>query len=350
MSWDIDASLKRALIKQGWIWGDRYYRKGNPFVWVDGPLALGPNDYSGIIDLKEIYAMYYEEYPTRKEFKYDNYEKDFALIQQTYQKIFDFYFPFLDSNDEINKLHVKCNSLASIQDYCVFKHNAKKLFSEDKVHHLDFGSGMGGAATYSLKLLNSKFTGIEAHKWSYNVQRYFYRALVEDKGKYLDLINAETMELSYDELKKLINSDRFLIKQIPSWYFPDIKKESQDLITATTCLNEINDAGIIWFLVNSNKVLKKDGYIYIRDSAKLKPDRHIVNYDEVLVKEMGYELVKWYDLVNRKDIFSIPRIYQKKKSVDLDFDEFFNHILGREAITSHGGRYNQNLKKNNLIS
>ena len=154
------------------------------------------------------------------------------------------------------------------------------------------------------------------------------------------------LDLRIGECRMIVaESEKFRIKQIPSWFFPDIKKDSQNLITATTCLNEINDAAIIWFLVNSNKVLKQDGYIYIRDSAKLKPDRHIVNYDEVLVKEMGYELVKWYDLVNRKDIFAIPRIYQKKKNIDLDFDEFFNHILGREAITSHGGRYNQNLKK-----
>ena len=125
----------------------------------------------------------------------------------------------------------------------MFKNNAKSLFSLDKINHLDFGPGLGGAATYSLNLLNANFTGIEAHKWSYNIQRYFYRALVQDKGKYLDLLNAEAMELSYEELKKLINSEKFCIKQIPSWFFSDIKKDSQNLITATTCLNEINDAG-----------------------------------------------------------------------------------------------------------
>lgn len=345
MSWDIETSLKRALVRQSWLFGDRWCRKGNPFQWVDGPLTSGKHDFSGIIDLKTWYASIYEEYPTKDEFKYENYEKDFLIIQKIYQKIFDFYFPFLESNDKKNKLYIKCNTLNSIQDYCVFKKNAKSLFSSKKINHLDFGSGMGSAATYSTSLLNANFTGIEAVYHTYNIQRYFYRALINDEEKYLDLVNAEVMGLSYDKLKKYINSNKFIIKQIPSWYFSEIKNESQDLVTASRCLNEINHSGIIWFLVNFNRVLKKDGYVYFRDSAKLKPGRHNINYDEILVKEMGYELVKWYDLVNRKDIYAIPRIYQKKKNIDLNFDEFFDYIIGREAVTSTGGKYVYNLKK-----
>jgi len=331
MTSDIDASLKRALVRQRWVFGDRWYRKGNPFQWVDIHQTAVKHDFNGIVALKTWYAAYYEEYPTKDQFKYENYEKDFLIIQKIYQKIFDFYFPFLDSNEEKNKLYIKCQALNSIQDYCVFKKNAESLFSSKKINHLDFGNGLGSAATYSTRLLNANFTGIEADPGTYNVQRYFYRALINDQEKYLDLINAEAMELSYDKLKEYINSNKFIIKQIPSWYFPEIKNESQDLVTASRCLNEMNHSGIIWFLVNFNRVLKKDGYVYFRDSAKSKKHTHNINYDEILVKEMGYELVKWYDLVNRKDIYAIPRIYQKKKNIDLNYDEFFDYIVGRES-------------------
>ena len=51
MAWDLDASLKRALVRQNWIFGDRYFRIGNPFIWVDGPLALSSFDFCGVVDL-----------------------------------------------------------------------------------------------------------------------------------------------------------------------------------------------------------------------------------------------------------------------------------------------------------
>ena len=40
MTWDLEASLKKALVTQGWVWGDKYFRTGNPFIWVDGTLQL----------------------------------------------------------------------------------------------------------------------------------------------------------------------------------------------------------------------------------------------------------------------------------------------------------------------
>ena len=89
--------MNRVLVRQSWLFGDRMERKGNPFEWVDGPLTRGKHDFSGIIDLNTWYKSSYEEYPTKDEFKYENYEKDFLIIQKIYQKIFDFYFPFLSS-------------------------------------------------------------------------------------------------------------------------------------------------------------------------------------------------------------------------------------------------------------
>ena len=153
------------------------------------------------------------------------------------------------------------------------------------------------------------------------------------------------MELDYAKLKNLVRSDQFVIKQIPSWFFIDIPSKSQDLITATSVLNELNTSAIIYMLTESCRVIKNGGYLYLRDSAKLKPGRHNVDYDEALTKHLGFELVHWLDVKNRIDMYAIPRLYKKVKSVNINFEDLFDILVGRDAVTSHGGQYSQNLKK-----
>ena len=346
MSWDFEESYKKNIQKKKYIYGDKYFRIGNPFEWVDGDLQLSKQDFSGVIDLLQWYSGYYEKYNTLKEFLYKDYKKDFNKIKYEFNKIFNFYLPFL-KKDKCHQNNIECHSLARAQDLCVIKKFCKNLntkkIKREGIKHLDFGSGLGGASTYSLKVLKSDFISIEAHKWSYNIQRMFYRKIINDNEKYLDLVSAESFGLSDKEINLLINSSDYKIKQIPSWYFDEIKKESQDLITATTCLNEINNAGIIYFIVEANRTLKKDGYLYIRDSNKRKPGRNIVNYDEIFEKVLGYKVIKRFDLKNRKDIFAIPRLYQKMKSKNYEYTELFNKIIGFEAVTSHGSIYDQNI-------
>jgi ubiquinone/menaquinone biosynthesis C-methylase UbiE len=172
----------------------------------------------------------------------------------------------------------------------------------------------------------------------------FFGKLSVNSGPYLDVLSAESLEISHHDLKNFITSDKFSIKQVPSWYFSEVNDESQDLVTATTVLNELNTAAIIHMISQSNRVLKKGGYLYIRDSAKLKPGRHNINYDKVLADFLGYELVHWLDVKNRVDMFAIPRIYKKTKSSNYSFEELFEKLVGREAVTSHGLEYAQNLK------
>lgn len=352
MSWDLEASLKRALVRQGWIFGDRYFRIGNPFVWVDGPLQLSSFDFGGVVDLAQWYSGYYEEYPTPSAIKSANYDIEYATLENKYREIFQNYFPFIDIHDPQVALNIRCHALARIQDYCMLKKYAPDLISGGKkksditsqIHHLDFGAGLGGNATYSLLLLDARYTAIEAHQWSYNIQRMFFRQLVQGKGAYLDVLAAESMELPPNQIHDLISSDKFSIKQVPSWYFADVPSGSQDLVTATTVLNELNSAAIVHMLSQSCRVLRDGGYLYIRDSAKLKPGRHTVDYDKVLTEHLGFELVHWLDVRNRIDMFAIPRLYRKVKQVETSFDTLFDLLLGREVVTSHGGEYIQNLK------
>lgn len=348
MAWDLDASLKRALVRQNWIFGDRYFRIGNPFIWVDGPLQLSSFDFRGVVDLAQWYSGYYEEYPTPSSLRDSSYDLEYEVLEKKYKEIFQAYFPFIEIEDPKVSLNIRCHALARIQDFCMLKKFAPDLLnrsSDSKVRHLDFGAGLGGNSTYSLFLLDAIYTAIEAHQWSYDIQRMFFRQLVNQNGTYLDVLAAESMEISHEKIRELISSKDFSIKQVPSWYFGDVPSASHDLVTATTVLNELNSAAIVHMLSQSSRVLRVGGYLYIRDSAKLKPGRHNVDYDKVITDHLGFELVHWLDVKNRIDMFAIPRLYRKVKNVEKDFDVLFDLLLGREAITSHGGEYMQNLKR-----
>ena len=96
------------------------------------------------------------------------------------------------------------------------------------------------------------------------------------------------MELAPEKLENEILSNKYAIKQIPSWFFKKIEDTSYNLVTATNVLNELNTSAIIYMLANSNRVLQKNGYVYIRDSGKLKPGRHLIDYDRVLIEHMGF--------------------------------------------------------------
>ena len=294
MSWDLNASLKRALVKQQWVFGERYFRLGNPFTWVDGSIQLSSYDYRGVVDLAQWYSGYYEEYQTPSGIKTKHYDAELSIIEEIYRDIFDSYFPFIDENTFDARLYIRCHALARMQDYCMIHKFAPDLLPRKRktnslqMKHLDFGAGMGGNATYSNILLKASYTAIEAHQWSYDIQRLFFRKLADKSRPYLDVLAAESMELAPEKLENEILSNKYAIKQIPSWFFKKIEDTSYNLVTATNVLNELNTSAIIYMLANSNRVLQKNGYVYIRDSGKLKPGRHLIDYDRVLIEHMGF--------------------------------------------------------------
>ena len=213
-----------------------------------------------------------------------------------------------------------------------------------QMKHLDFGAGMGGNVTYSNILLAASYTAIEAHQWSYDIQRMFFGKMADKNRPYLDVLAAESMGIGSEKLKNEILSNKYAIKQIPSWFFEEIEDNSYNLVTATNVLNELNTSAIIYMLTNSNRVLQKNGYIYIRDSGKLKPGRHLIDYDQVLIEHMGFELIHWLDVQNRVDMYAVPRIYKKVRNVELNFEELFDLLISREATLAHGLKFAQNLK------
>ncbi|GAG14298.1 unnamed protein product, partial [marine sediment metagenome] len=253
------------------------------------------------------------------------------------RKAYQHFVPFLDAVESGFEKNIVCTALVRAQDYCALRSFCKDL--KGPLNHLDIGPGLGSHAIYSLKGFNSCFYALEANPHSYSIQQDFFQFLSHSGATYLNLIECEELNLNHSAISDLVNkSSEYKIKHVPSWYFDMIADQSIDLITATWVLNELNAAGILWLMSHSSRVLRKGGYFYIRDSSELKPLRHSINYDKLLLK-MGFSEVARLHVTNRINFFGIPRVYRKKTNSIFSFEELVDSCLGKFVVTSHGGGY-----------
>ena len=333
--------MDRALIRQKWVLGDRWNRIGHPFVWVDGKQQKSSAPFlDGPYAVLQALSIYYEHYPTVDAARTDDHE---AVSADLKSQILDFLHHMgMDGLVDDYRNYIDVTALTRAQDYSFIKRYATDLAAHPA--HLDIGPGMGSHAIYSLLHLDSGYTGLEASDFYYNVQRHTYRYLATKSVTYYDPIIDETLGVGPDIIDmKLRNAGaRGRLTHLPSWYAASLASNSHDLITATFMLNEVSPSGIAWLLSHANRVLKVGGYIYIRDSERLKPNRHKLNYDSVL-REMGYVQIQRLDVKNRVDMFGIPRLYQKMESREISFDEMFEKHFGHFAMTALLGEYMQNI-------
>jgi SAM-dependent methyltransferase len=337
---DIIESYKRAIIDQKWIFGERMNRIGDPFLWVDGEQLSQFDGLSSALSVLQYLAMSGEIYETPSSIRTDDYEELKEVIEDRLRRAYSYFVPFLSSQDYEFESYIKSTSSVKVQDYC-----ALRTFCDlkDGVSHLDIGPGLGANAIYSLWGLNSTYYSLEAFPQSYSVQRLFLRAILGGEPSYLDLVECENFGLSHSEMQSQLNdAENYRVKHVPSWHFNLVDIGSVDLVTSTWVLNEVTPAGITWLLWNTDRVLRPDGYFYIRDSGKRKPNRHDLDYDLALL-EMGYEKVGFLDIRNRVDMHGIPRAYRKKRDRLVEFEALFEQFFGRFSVTSHGGNYMQNI-------
>lgn len=338
---DIQRSKDRALVENGWIFGDSI-RIGNPFEWVDADSSIvrALNRFGGAVGIIRWLQVFYEIYPTLNEIR----TKDHDLMKAHYIKImneaFSHFAPFLKIDSFYNNA-IEGMAVFRTQDYCFIKKFAKKLPLE-KPRHLDLGPGLGTQAIYSLESFDSVYYSLEAGKETYELQRLFFRFLSSIYGTYLDLVECENFYISDSAVKKELNlNSDYRIKHVPSWRFKLIDDNTIDLVTAVFVLNDLNEAGLLWLLSNSSRVLKKGGYFYIRDSGKSKPGKNQLKYDEILSR-LGFVEVKRLDIKNRDDMHGIPRIFEKQTDTCYSYEELVEEILGHHFITNVSDRIENN--------
>jgi len=339
---DIINSLNRALIDQEWVYGDKLQRIGNPFMWVDGDRTPALYIVEGVQAFLQYLTMFYEEYPMPEDIVTSDYDEMRQHIESSLRQAFNHFVPFLDVKESGFEKNILSTTTTRVQDYCAIRHLCKGLSKQ--LNHLDIGPGLGSHAIYSLKGFDACFYGLEASPHSYSIQRDFFRFLAKDNSiDYLDLVECENFNLDRSKISSFVNSSSdYKIKHIPTWHFDMIEKASIDLITATWVLNEVNTSGILWLLSHASKVLRKEGYFYMRDSSKLKPLRHSIDYDELLTK-MGFVESGRLNVQNRINFHGLPRAYQKMTDTVYSFDELVETCLGKFAITAHEGDYIQNV-------
>jgi hypothetical protein len=337
---DIKSSLNRAMIKQNWIFGDKVTRIGSPFEWTENEHKSNIVNLQDLLAVGFYFSMFYVKRQTPKEIMIDEYDEVKEHCESELNMAFKHFFPFLPLSS-IWKNHIESQAMARTQDYCFIKNFCKDL--PKPLSHIDIGPGLGSSATYSIKYFDSIFYALEAIAMSYSVQRNFFRFITPRPGAYLDVIECENYQLTEEDISKELNDKSdYRIKHVPSWQFSLIPQESMDLLTATFVLNELNYAGILWLLAQSSRVLRKNGYFYIRDSFILKPGMHSIEYDKVLTK-IGFEKVAELEFENRHDFFGIPRLYRKNSDKSYSFDEMVEMCLGKYASVASGGNMAYNL-------
>jgi len=337
---DILHSKSLALQKNGWIFGELLNRIGDPFTWVDGDQMQHVGDFSSLITVLQYLTMSGEIYDTPIEIKPENHDAMFEKIRSELKSIVNSLVPFQTQNDFA--VYIESTASVKVQDFSAIRTWANDL--PDSPSHLDIGPGLGANALYSLFGLNSNYMSLEAHPVSYEVQRHFFRALAGRDHHFLDSVNCELVGGLKDGLStELSKQDYYKLKLVPSWHATLIPEASVDLISATWVLNEVTPAGICWLLHHAMRTLKKGGYFYIRDSEKLKPLRHQLDYDAALL-ELGFEKIARLDIENRVDMHGIPRIYLKTKTQDKSFMEVFDQFFGRFVVSSHGGEFNRDTR------
>lgn len=329
---DIIQSLNKALISQRWSLEGNRYGVGHPFEWVDGNNRSYIYDLEGTPKILQYLSMNYENtFATPDEIITDDYEEMKEYISKVLHEMYGHFFPFVTAEEFKYSQFIDSTVTARLQDYCFIR---KICNLSSKINHLDLGPGLGSHLIYSKKVFNSSYYALEASPHSYSVQRFFFRYMSSINNiKYLDIIDCENLCLKNAIIDTEVNSDgKYGIKHVPSWYFPAIANNSIDLVTATWMLNEITFPGVLWLLANTSRVLRKDGYFYIRDSGNLKVNRHSVNYDELLVK-MGFVQVKRLNVNNRVDYFGVPRVYSKKTERSYSYDELVECLQWNGVFT-----------------
>lgn len=337
---DIVESLNRAMIQQGWMCGNKAFRIGNPFEWVDADRQPYLYSVQNVLAIIQYLSMFYEEYPTPDTIVTDDYEEMKAHCEERLRATMRHFAPFWWPSASEN--YINCTAIGRVQDYCFIRTFCNGL--RTGINHLDLGPGLGTHCIYSMKGFDSRFYAVEASAHSYSVQRHFFRFVSPYPGAYLDLIECENFGLAQERMSFELNENTdYRIKHVPSWMFQLITDRCIDLVTATWILNETNYSGVLWLISHVTRVLRKNGYFYLRDSGKLKPGRHSVNYDELL-RRIGFVEVGRLNVRNRIDYFGIPRVYQKAADVTYSFDELSDMEIGKFAVVAHGGAYAQNLE------
>ena len=176
---------------------------------------------------------------------------------------------------------------------------------------LDFGAGYGRLGlVFGDESRGGKYIAVDCVEVSYMLQNLLLTSYAPERtSEYIDM----AMERRLDEFD--LSADEGIF-HLPTWRLDLVPDESIDVVTAIFVLPEITDFALLDFIKHANRVVRKGGYIYLRDHLYHTGDaghKGAHRFDtEKLLAEAGFKETYRSDYVDNKDIYGTPRTYQKQ--------------------------------------
>ena len=230
------------------------------------------------------------------------YSRDRKMLEEL-----GLYSPSLDK-------HLLAISAYNATDYWFFT-QVPQITGDPVQSVLDFGAGHGRQANLllapQLQSVPRSLVSVDGIVGSYVTAYNYYLAIGNEVQETLLAANRETTNLTAEPSKVL---------HIPTWRLNQIQDQSIDLIICVQVLREISVETLDFVLQQFQRIVKKNGFIYIRDHV----DRHNpngANQSEYLMR-YGFELEwspKFIDKpdngLNNHRIHGLPRIWRLTNEV-----------------------------------
>ena len=92
---DIKESLERAMIEQGWYFGDKVIRLGSPFEWTENEQKSNIVTLQDLLAVRFYFSMFYVQRPTPDKIMIDDYNEVKKYCEDSLKDVFKHFFPFL---------------------------------------------------------------------------------------------------------------------------------------------------------------------------------------------------------------------------------------------------------------
>jgi SAM-dependent methyltransferase len=196
-------------------------------------------------------------------------------------------------------------ALYNAQDYC-FQRLYPVPDRQTPRRILEIGSGHGRLANllFGASDTNTEFfVSLDAIPAPYLTQRLYYRALGLRVFDYVfDAPGAQALDLA--------NMAReFDILHLPTWRIDLLPDNWFDMISCIQVLKELPPELVINLLPHFWRALKPGGALYIRDHLQFHNPNQLPH--EELLRANGFVMEYCPHVVDRRDVWGIPRIYRK---------------------------------------
>lgn len=187
-----------------------------------------------------------------------------------------------------------------ISFYTAIDYKFQNITGSKITNVLDFGSGIGRQSFQWCSQDGMNLFSFDAIESLYLLQNRIYSLLFQESlnDYFYDPIRFHNRDF-YSQTNKVYH--------MPTWKFQLLPEKYFDLIICAQVLQEVNKNTLEFLLEQFKRVIKKNGFLYIRDNEYWAPSHRIVIGRELL--KQGWELIFKYHGREGYDIEGVPRLW-----------------------------------------